>query len=467
MGLLDERKVISREKRLSTITAYYGRNETLRDDVSVPEIRQRIRTFSQSSKDEILEALKLLSTIKDAVVIVHGAIGCCAAELGYYYDNGEATIWYSTNLNERDTIMGGDEKLRKTVERAYKKYKPKVIFVVGTPVVAINNDDINSVILELQEELEVKIISIYTDGFKSKAPINGIDIVLHGIAKYVVKKTEEKEDFINLISISENQKSIDEITRLLKKLDLNVNVIPQFSSIDDIEKAGLAKVSIALNLDEADVLLKGLKEKAGVPYVKTLAPIGTNATALWLTELGKLLSIEDKVEALILLEEKGVEKYTCHQPFSGAKVYVDLNTSQAVSIAGLIEELGGELVGVTVSHIDDLNKSNLKEFEKEVFVGVGDGQLFELANILSKNKVDYYIGDSGKAAWLTSLGILPISVTNKILYGYQGIIEFIKTIKRAQRGKNFSDYLSENTKTPYKEAWLKRSTNWYIKQEVK
>lgn len=465
--MLEERKMISREKRVNTITAYYGRNETLRDEVNVPEIRQRIRTFSQSSKDEITEALKFLSSVKDTVTIVHGAIGCSAVELGYYYENGEKGIWYSTNLNERDTIMGGDEKLRKTVERAFKKHQPKVIFVVGTPVVAINNDDINSVILELEEELEVKIISVYTDGFKSKASVNGIDIVLHGLVKYIVQKTEEKEDFINLISITENQKSIDEMTRLLETLQLNINVISRFSSIEAIEKAGSAKVSIAINSDEADVFLKGLKEKSGVPYIKSLAPIGTNATAQWLTELGKLLFIEDKVVALIREEEKRVEKYICHHPFNGLKVYVDLRTLQAVSIAGLIGELDGELIGVTVSHIDELNKSKLKEFEKDVVIGVGDGQFFEIANILSKNPADYYISDGGKLSWLSSFPTLPISVENKILYGYEGIIEFTKAIQRAKRGRHFSDYLTENTKTQYKESWLGKSTNWYIKQEVK
>lgn len=467
MGLLEDRKVVSREKRTSTITAYYGFNENLKQDVNVSEIRQRIRTFSQSSRDEITEALKLLSTIKDAIVIVHGAIGCSAAQLGYYYENGENIPWYSTNLNERDTIMGGDEKLRRTVERAYRKRKPKVIFVVGTPVVAINNDDVNSVILELEDELNVKIISIYTDGFKSKAPINGIDIVLHGIGKYIVEKPEDKGDFINLISISENQKSINEITRLLKILALNVNVIPRFSSIEDIEKAGCAKASISFNQDEADVLLKGLQEKSGVPYVKSVTPIGTVATALWLTELGRLLGIEDKVEALIFEEEKRVEKYILNHPFKGAKVYIDLNLSTAAPFAGLIEELGGELAGVTLSHIDDLNKDNLKAFHKDIYVSIGDGQPFELANILTKNKADYYIGESGKTGWITSLNILPISIENKTLYGYEGIKDFINAINRAKRSRKFSDYIAQNTTLPYKETWIGKSTNWYIKQEVK
>jgi nitrogenase molybdenum-iron protein alpha chain len=476
MGLLEERKVISREKRTNAINAYYGFNDTLKDDLSVSEIRQRIRTFSQSNRDEITEALNLLSTIKDAVVIIHGAIGCSAALIGYQQEHGEYNSWYSTDLNERDTIMGGDEKLRKTVERAYHRHKPKAIFVVGTPVVAINNDDINSVILELEEELNVRIISIYVDGFKSKAWINGYDIVLHGLAKYIVKNptkdidkkdTDTKEDFINLISVSENQKSILEIKRLLNQLNLNVNVIPRFSSIKDIEKAGLARASIALDYDEADVLLEGLKEKAGVPYIKVSAPIGISATTHWLTELGKLLSIEDKVEVIVQEEEKRLEKYIYSHPLKGARVYVDLNTQKAIAFVELIHELGGELAGITLSHVDDLNKVELNKIEKGVNVRIGDGQPFEIANILSKNKVDYYIGDSGKVGWLALIKVLPISVENKIVYGYEGVVQFIQAIKRAKRSSKFNEYIADNAWNPYKESWLGKSTNWYIKQEVK
>ena len=59
MGVLDERKLVAREKRNSTITAYYGQVENLREDLEVSEIRQRIRTFSQTTSDELIVALDL------------------------------------------------------------------------------------------------------------------------------------------------------------------------------------------------------------------------------------------------------------------------------------------------------------------------------------------------------------------------------------------------------------------------
>lgn len=482
MGLLEEKKVISREKRTSAITAYQGINKVLREDLSVTEIRQRIRTFSQGNKDEIIHALALLSRIQDAPVVIHGAIGCSAAEL-YYYKNTTQGTWYSTDLNERDTIMGGDEKLRKAIKQVYYKYSPKVIFVVSTPVVAINNDDINSVILELEEELDTKIIFVYTDGFKTKAGINGADIVLHSLARYIGESgglgEDEKEkggadtgihktgDFINLISITENEKAVKELTRLLKKLNISYNTIPQFGTVEELEKASYAKASIAVVDDEADVLLNGLTEKFGIPAIKSTVPIGLRGTGAWLLELGRAIGIEDRADKLIAEEEERLKKYISKKPLARKKVFIDLETGAAAGLAAFIEELGGEVSGISVSHIDSLSRDKLKEVPEEVFFTVGDGQPFELANLLNKNKPDYYIGGSEQAGLAASLGILPISVTNKILYGYEGAAQLIRAIMKQEKGTGFSDYLAENTKPPYKESWLKKSANWYIKQEVK
>ncbi len=480
MGLLEEKKVISREKRASTITAYQGINKVLQEELSVSEIRQRIRTFSQGNKDEIIHALALLSRIKDAPVIIHGAIGCSAAELYFYKETSEGT-WYSTDLNERDTIMGGDEKLRKTIEQAYYKYKSRVIFVVSTPVVAINNDDINSVILELEEELDTKIISIYTDGFKTKAGIGGIDIVLHSLARNIgeggsISEEEEEEEvtgadkteeFINLISITENEKAIKELARLLQELKVGYNVIPQFAAVKDIDKARLAKASIAVVDDEADVLLHGLEEKFQIPAIKSTVPIGLRGTGDWLLALGKALGLQDKVNKLIAAEEERLKKYISKKPLARKKVFIELDASAAAGLAGFIEELGGEVSGISVSHIDSLNRDTLKVLPGEVFFAVGDGQPFELANILNKNKPDFYIGGSEHAGLAASLGILPISVTGKILYGYEGAVQLTQALQKLEKRTGFADFLADNTKLPYRESWLKKSANWYIKQEVK
>lgn len=479
MGVLDERKLVAREKRNSTITAYYGQVENLREDLEVSEIRQRIRTFSQTTSDELIVALDLLSTIQDIAVVVHGATGCSASMIGYQFRNArqfkkdgaissDRSTWYSTNLDERDTIMGGDEKLRVVIERAYYDHKPNVIFVVGTCVVAINNDDMTSVVLELQEELEIPIIVIDTDGFKSKAGINGSDIVLHGIGKYLISQNATNKQIrqVNIISTTLNYKTKKELHRIFDKLGLKANVIPRYATIDEIQKVNKSIASMALNGEEAEVLLQGLEE-IGIPTITAQAPIGTPAISKWLNELGKHLEIQDEIEIFIREEEKNVQSYIASQPLKGEKVYIDLPASLATSIVELVEDLGGKVVGITIPFVDVSNQECLKNLKKEAYIQVGNGQLFELANIFSKSQVTFYIAEKANGDFVSKQGVIPIPIGNKNIFFYQGIKTFVNSIHRAKRSVSYTGYISEEAVNPYANTWTKKSTNWYIKQEVK
>ena len=75
MSFLEERKALTREKRLSALSHFHGTLEGLIDETSGAEIKQRIRTFSQIHVDETIYAFDVLSKIEDAAIIVNGAIG--------------------------------------------------------------------------------------------------------------------------------------------------------------------------------------------------------------------------------------------------------------------------------------------------------------------------------------------------------------------------------------------------------
>src|SRR5512136_3006953 len=113
MSTLRAKAPRSREKRLDSITAYYGEIQPLIDEYGTGNVPQRIRTFAQGSPDDLVYALRLLSGIRDAVTIIHGPRGCGAAE--HFFSGSGSDRWAVTNLDERDTIMGADAKLRRAV----------------------------------------------------------------------------------------------------------------------------------------------------------------------------------------------------------------------------------------------------------------------------------------------------------------------------------------------------------------
>ena len=463
MSFLDERKALTREKRLSSLSHFHGTLEGLIDESSGEEIKQRIRTFSQIHDDETVYAFDVLSKIEDAAIIVNGSVGCGA--LGIAQGDLHKFSWYSTNLVERDTILGGDEKLREAILRAYEEKHPKAIFIIGTPVVAINNDDINSIILELEDEIGIPIISIYTDGFKTKTPVTGYDIVTHSILKYLVSKNVDlKEDFINVISFSENLQDVVAIGEILHDLDIKFQVLPQFSSVDEIRKASKARATIVLNPEEGEYLAKELEEVYGVPYIESEAPIGFRGTKKFLLKLAAFLNIEDEVIAYIDKAEAELTNSVIKDVLQDKKIFVDASLSRVPAYARLFTNLGGEVVGFSSSFVDLNNRKQLKRLDflpKTTIAIIGNGQQFEKANELAKNEIDVFFSENAGSSFATDEGAVVISTKNKVTYGFKGVEVIANSIKKVVGFQN-----KYRLNSSYKDSWKKRSGNWYVKQEV-
>jgi nitrogenase molybdenum-iron protein alpha chain len=467
MGILSETRVPTRERRLSAITAFQGTVKSLIDLFDDTDVRQRIRTFSQNGLDEITAALDVLFTIADSVTIIHGSRGCSAAGL---YFNEKNQVWYTTALDERDTILGGDEKLREIVYEANRRHAPKAIFIVKTPVVAINNDDTQGVIFELQDDIDAKILTIDTDGFKTKNAQSGIDIVNFCLAKFLIHghAGEMKNDApINLISLTEQEKSIDALKNLLQDIGVDVRVIPRYAAIGDIEGSGRARANFAVNDEEADILLQGLQEKTGILSVSSPTPIGVAATSQWLLAIAKQLGLENEVHAFVQEKEEELSLFSGRSPLAGKKIFISLPLSKAIPLYHFIEDLGGEVVGIATDEVTKTNVKFVSSLPKDLPLFIGSGQVFELCNHLRKNPPDFFVGDAEYTAWTAAIGIIPISIKRKVLYGYEGARELIEAFDLAEKNPQFHELLAQKTTLPYKASWLSKSASWYIKQEVK
>jgi len=468
---LEQKRAQIREKRRNALAAYYGDVNSLLKDLQSGEAKQRIRTFSQATFDEIIFVLSLLNSVYDSATVIHGPRGCGAAELYLNSVSGNKSRWSVTNLNERDTIMGGDTKLRDAVLALYQRYRPSTIFVVATPAVAINNDDIQAVVDELTEELRIKIVPIYSDGFKSKIGITGDDLSLHALVKYLVSNDQGiHEDHINLLSVSENRQDLAEIERLINELGLKVNILPRFSRPENLAKAGRARLSVSINPDDSDYLGEALQEKNKIRFVQAQIPIGIEGTYRWLSALSEALNLQGEGEKLHIKELKGLTLQLERQPLSGIRVYISLPTATALGIADLAVELGAEVIGLNVHYVDMLHVQQLAQFavsRPELQLHVAQGQPFEEANILQRLKPDLYIGGAGQTVWVGKSGIPAISIDDLGILGYRGAARFISRAEKAINNQYFVQKLAEGTASLYQNNWYSKSPNWYIKLEVK
>ncbi len=471
MAVLRGKAPVIREKRLSAIGAYYGTVEALLREFYEGNLKQRIRTFSQETNSDILYALQVINSIENVGIIIHGPRGCGIIQNHYNNRNSLATQWAVTNIDEEDSILGSDVKLKKTVKSIYTENQPEIIFILTTSVVAINNDDVASVAQDLTEELEIPVVPIYTDGFKSKIGITGYDTAIHSIVKHLLPNQAEKENFINVISLNENKEGIEELKRLLDALGVETNVFPGFSKYQNLARAGSAAFNLVVKKGEGDYFAKVLKEIYQTPDIEANAPVGIKATGKWLAQVGKQLGREQEAGELVEKESgyalKALERYKVDR----VKVYLSCEPEYAYSLIGLLEELNAEVTGVKVPYLDITLLDQVEKLYRknpELSLLIGEGQPYEQINILRKSGADVYVGNDQAVGAIATEGIPVLDLRDINILGYKGSIGFAEKFYRLVKYRGFSEnFIAAPKPTVYQTGWLKKNANWYIKQEVK
>jgi nitrogenase molybdenum-iron protein alpha chain len=464
MGLLDSGKALTREKRTGILSHYHGTLSSLLKDAA-EGTRQRVRTFSQSTPGEIIYAFRAVRGIRNSTVVVYGAPGCSASGLRLNEP------WYSANLDESDTILGGEKKLRSAIRRAYSESRPEIIFVIGTPINGINNDDVDSVVLEMKEEIPSRLLYLEVNGFRTKNALSGYDAAFHGLLKSLVEPAKNpKGAFVNLLSVSENPGNVLAAAELLNRLEIPCNILPQFSSLQGIRRASLARYSVSLNDGENDYLLTGLEERFGVPQIRTQPPIGGFGTREFIRKIAGLFDRGEKAEELIKSEEHLLGGLISGKPLAGSRVFLNVDLNEAAGFFSLLSGLGGEVSGLAIPYIDSGNAGRLKELNpvsENIPVIIAQGQQFEIANALAKNQADYFVGGSACAAAAAVSGAKPLIIDGMVYYGYAGIRELAGKIRLASKNNSYGEFLKQAGWVPYSRTWLGRSGNWYVKTEVK
>ena len=127
--------------------------------------------------------------------------------------------------------------------------------------------------------------------------------------KYLTKKPEKKQnDLVNVASmLSYTWQDRLEIKRLLGKIGLRVNFVPEFASVEQFEQLSEAAVTAPLCPTYTDYLARGLKQEYGVPYFLYPSPMGIANTDEWLRR-SEATGKEKEVEALIEEEHKAASK---------------------------------------------------------------------------------------------------------------------------------------------------------------
>jgi nitrogenase molybdenum-iron protein alpha chain len=279
-----------------------------------------------------------------------------------------------------------------------------------------------------------------------------------------------KNNTVNLFNASSmGAPDETEAIRLLRALDLNVNVYAEYTSPDDFRKISLAGLNISMCNVHDDYLATYLEEKYGIPYLIHNMPLGIAATGNWLLEVAKRLGREGQAKRLIKAEEADLNRALSpiKSRLAGKRVIVNGGVIRVALLAVMLKDLGMKVITVRPYHFDNLSEdifAGLEEELPDVDINVAPGQVSEFMNILLREKPDLCISHGGTNAWVTKAGIpsVPLFSPGHTYFGYRGVFEqarhFAKLLENSALQKN----LSRNIKLPYSAAWLAKNPYHYI-----
>lgn len=451
----------TREARLKSIAAFYDRADRFSEICQSKKKLQRIRTFSQEYFSDLHLVLQTLARMQGTHVVIHGPTGCLSMlpeDIGHLVQTSD---WIVTGINERDVILGGEEKLRIALKQLCSQNHSSCIFVVTTPPVSVNNDDVDAIANEFGSEFSIPILVIPATGFRSKLGVMGYDETQNVLSLLMTPPASvPAEPYVNLISVSESARDVGEAGQFLNRLGYAVNILPNFAGRRQLALASGARASLVLNKDESGCLSDFLQKRYGVPVLSFSPPVGLMATDVWEH------AVADALDAELPQKEQRMIASNTAENLQNLNVYLMVDSWYAAPYKVFLESLGARVCGITVPFLEP-SSSVLETLRGSdaVPIHVAQGQPFELLKILDRSNPDIIICQHVPPRAPFS-GIPCVSLEQTGILGRQAAVRLIQTISSAKEGSGFFSTLKGSGTAFYRPNWMKKSINWHIKLEV-
>lgn len=249
--------------------------------------------------------------IEGSITIIHGSQGCSTyMRLHSVMHFNEPVDIASSSLNEKQTIFGGEEYLKKALDNVIRVYQPKVVGLLTTCLTETIGEDISRIAHDYiagKGITDVNIIPVPTPSYDG-SHTEGFWAVVRGVVERYAQPTERHEK-VNMIVPHISPADIREIKRILALMGIEYTLLPDYSRtldrpygdpftkipaggtrIADIAKMGGAPATIQFGLtcDEARSAGHYLEKEFGVPLYNLPLPIGIEATDSFIEALGKI-----------------------------------------------------------------------------------------------------------------------------------------------------------------------------------
>jgi nitrogenase molybdenum-iron protein alpha chain len=472
-----------RERRLHSIIAYNGTGKELYD-----KAKSRCfdclgeRSYSQCASCSENTATTITARTQGSALVVHAPIGCGATTIDYTIGIRGVSISRNkkefdvnilcTNIQEKDTVFGAAEKLRKTIREADRRFHPRFIYVSTSCASGIIGEDIEAVVDEMEEELGYTIVPVYCEGFKSKIWSTGFDSGYHGILRKIVKPPQKKQhDLVNIYAFE----GTDTFTPLLDRMGLKTNYFVTLASLEQLETMSEAACSTSVCETLSLYVASVLEERFGVPEIKSPPPFGIDWTDQWLREIGRVTSREKEAEKAIAEDRRQYheEIEDLREKLAGKTLYVSAGDAFGHNLANAARSLGVKLVGLNSLHHDLFTDNPASVNSMDALVetlgdipnfSICNLQPYQLIKILLRLKPDLMIcRHPGMNAMGTKIGI-PTLFEGDANYscGYIGVVRLGRRLYEALRTRKFVETIARHAELPYTDWWMNEEDAFYF-----
>ena len=483
---LNSSNVATRENRIGSITGYIGTLSGLAEQSGCGTLKGCSRCFSQSSTCLSSCALGQLSAIRDVAIIHHGPAGCSVASAGaYYLDKVMAkkrgvtnnTVYVGTDMNEKDTIFGSTDALRRIILEVNKRYSPKAIFVTSSCATGIIGEDIDSVVDNVRDEIDVPIVAVHCEGFKSRIWATGFDISDHAVLSSIVQPPKQKRNTINFKNFYESARP--EIIEIFKNFDLEPIFLYCNSTVEELSHISESLATTCICGTLGNYLGNGLEEKYGVPYIRTINPLGIAGFETWLREIGRVTERSEAVEKYIA-EQRAIyipQIEEIKKELKGLKAVLGMGPGYTFEVSRVLNELGIEVVWALAWHYDKKYENGdvppsmeyLLENGVDFEASVADQQNYEVMNILNQYQPDLYLSrHPGSTVWAIKNGTPAVYVADEyMIFGYKHTLEFAQSVLDSIHNRSFEKNLARRVKLPYTEWWYEQNVDKFLEEGKK
>jgi len=384
----------------------------------------------------------VLYPIADAVHLVHGPIGCAA----YTWDiRGSLSsgpelhrLSFSTDLQEKEVIYGGEKKLYAALTELISAYQPKAAFVYATCIVGLIGDDVQAVCAKAQKEQGIPVIPVHSEGFRGTKK-DGYRSACEALFRLIGRDddTPVSSRSINILGDFNVAGETWLIKEYYRQMGIDVvSCITGDGRVDEIGRSHRAGLNVVQCSGSMTYLAKMMEESHGIPY-RRVSYFGIEDTAEALYAVARLFDdpeILKRTEKLVRAEVTRVypevAKYRRNLEGRRAAIYVG-GSFKAFSLVKALRHLGirSVVVGSQTGNREDYEY--LKEICDEGTIIVDDTNPLELSRFIQKKGVDLLIGGVKERPIAYKMGVAFCDHNHErkiALAGFEGMLNFSREV---------------------------------------